>query len=81
MSSQASISVHVRQWLEDIKLMEGRGRDETAMLVYAVNWAESQSRLMLDREHQVCRKLSKFARNRLVGRVGWHESESGRLWD
>lgn len=69
----------IRQWLSDIKTMEGSSH-ATHMLVFCVNWAESPVRMLTDKEHHAVRRLARFCRKRLAGKVGWHESENGRLW-
>ncbi len=75
-----SIACKIIGWIADVRAMKGADRSETAMLCYCVNWADSPSRLMTDREHRACRRLSRYCRDRLATRGDWRESDCGLLF-
>ena len=63
-----TVAQGIQQWLWDLQTVS-----TTSMLVYCVNWCESPSRLMTDREHRAVQKLARRCRNKLSSRTGWHE--------
>lgn len=75
-----SIAAQIWSWLTDLEVVASTGHPETAVLVYCYNWATSTTRAMTDREHKACRRLARFCKSRLDIRMGWSETESGRLW-
>lgn len=73
------IAQGIRDYLECIRFTRPQYHMHTEALVDCLNWATSPSRLMTDREHKACRRLARFCRDRLATRVGWKETEDGRL--
>lgn len=73
------VAESIRNWLEDLKLVPPLlGRQHTAMLCHAYNWATSPSRLMTEKESHACQRLARYCYRRLTYRTGWYESDSGR---
>lgn len=80
MAVRGTIAEQIWSWLTDLEIVAFTGHNETCVLVYCYNWATSPSRAMTDREHKACRRLARFCKSRLNIRMGWNESDDGRLF-